>query len=342
MTVNEQAEYCPRIAVYGMGFVGKQLAGFALDKGWKLVGAYNRAGDKIGQDVGTLIGRKPIGQLVEDCEQVDFSTLQADVGFVAMTDWLTVNFDAYERFLGNGINVLCHGSQANHPRIADPETAGKIDQLAKANGVTFTGGGIWDTSRIWAGIIIAGPNMEIDSMHHSSHTDIARQGVHHLRRCGAGLTLEEYEKAVLSNPQNISGLPKIPACSVASGIGLEITGIQERLEPVIWEEDHQSKWLQQTLPAGDVVGTRMLVDITTAQGPTLHSCFEYRDFREGEVEHMVWQVKGKPSMEIIVNRNDSNMASASSLFNRIPDVMAGEPGIVELWKYRPLKPSILY
>ena len=41
----------PRIAVYGLGFVGQQLAGFALDKGWEIVGAYNRAGDKVGNVV---------------------------------------------------------------------------------------------------------------------------------------------------------------------------------------------------------------------------------------------------------------------------------------------------
>jgi secondary-alkyl amine dehydrogenase [NAD(P)+] len=329
-----------RIAVYGMGFVGQQLAGFALDKGWQVVGAYNRAGNKVGQDVGTLLGRDPINVLVEDCNTADFTKLQADVGFVATTDWLKDNFAAYERFLSAGINVLCHGSEANHPRICDEETANKIDALAKANGVTFTGGGIWDSTRIWSGIIIAGPNLSIESMHHISHTDVGRQGVHQLKRLGAGMAVDEYKKVVMASDRNVTGLPKIPACSVATGLGFEITGIKERIEPVVWDTNHNSQWLGMVIPAGDVVGTRMLVDIETAQGATFHSCFEYRDFREGDEEHMIWKVKGKPSMEIRVTRNDSGMASASSLFNRVPDVVAGEPGIVELWKLRPLRPSI--
>ena len=55
---------------------------------------------------------------------------------------------------------------------------------------------------------------------------------------------------------------------------------------------------------------------------------------------MHWKVLGKPRMEITVKREDSGVASASSLFNRIPDVLAAEPGIVEIVNYGPEKPSV--
>lgn len=63
--------------------------------------------------------------------------------------------------------------------------------------------------------------------------------------------------------------------------------------------------------------------------------------RIGEIEHMTWAVEGLPGMEIRVKREDTGFASASSLFNRIPDVLAAPTGIVEITRMGPLKSSAL-
>ena len=331
----------PRVAFYGLGFVGQQLAGFALDKGWPVVAAYNRAGDKVGRDLGELIGRGPIGVVVEDCELADFSSLQADITFVAVSDRLDVNFPAYERLISAGSNILCHGSESAIPYRINPDLAEKIHQLAVANGVTFTGGGIWDMTRIWAGILSVGPNTHIDSMTHTSITDIARQGVHLLKFCGGGLTVEEYEAQGAAEQEGLKGLLTIPALCVMQALELDVTGIKESLEPVVWDHDHQSRWLDRLLPAGTVVGTRIRVAMETQQGIAVRCEFEYRDFDAEEKEYTSWKVEGKPSMEVRVIREGSSMASASSLFNRAPDVLAAGPGVVELWNYGPLRTSML-
>ena len=106
----ESSQISPRIAIYGLGFVGQQLAGFALDKAWEIVGAYNRAGEKIGQDLGSLLGRDPIGLRVEDCDTADYSRLTADIAFVSVSDRLEVNYPSYERLMSAGANILCHGA----------------------------------------------------------------------------------------------------------------------------------------------------------------------------------------------------------------------------------------
>ena len=330
----------PRVAVYGLGFVGTQLAGFALDKGWQIVSAYNRDGAKVGQDLGTLLGRDPIGLLVEDCEKADYSSLEADIAFVAVSDRLEVNLPSYERMMNAGVNILCHGAESCNPFRLHPEMAQRIQSLALANGVTFTGGGIWDMTRIWAGILSVGPNIHIDSMTHRSFTDIARQGVHLLEFCGGGLTLEEYESKGVAKQEGLAGIATIPPLCVVDALGLNVVEVKENLEPIVWQQDHDSQWLQRCIPAGTVVGTRMNVEISTEEGVAVNSCLEYRDFKPDEQEKMSWKVAGEPSMEITVVREVSHMASASSLFNRVPDVLAAEPGIVELWKYQPLRSSM--
>lgn len=330
----------PRIAVYGLGFVGKQLAGFALDKGWDIVGAYNRAGDKVGQDLGTLLGREAIGLLVEDCDHADYSKLDADLAFVAVSDRLEDNLISYQRLMSAGANILCHGAESCNPFRLNPDVAKQIHALALQHKVTFTGGGIWDMTRIWAGILSVGPNISINTMTHTSFTDIARQGVHLLRFCGAGLTVDEFKAKDVAGGGGLGGIAIIPPLCVVDALGFEVKDVKEQIEPIIWEEDHQSHWLNETIPAGHVIGTRMKVDISTVEGITIRNCFEYRDFKPDEVEQMIWKVEGEPSMEIRVVREASHLASASSLFNRTPDVLSAEPGIRELWTYPPLRPSI--
>ena len=56
---------------------------------------------------------------------------------------------------------------------------------------------------------------------------------------------------------------------------------------------------------------------------------------------MNWIVTGKPSMHVRVVREESGVASASSLLNRVPDVLAARPGIVEITEYGPLLASML-
>ena len=46
----------PRIVIYGISQFGQYVARFAVQKGWPIVAAFNRAGAKVGQDLGRLAG----------------------------------------------------------------------------------------------------------------------------------------------------------------------------------------------------------------------------------------------------------------------------------------------
>ena len=340
--MSEQQKFSPKLAIYGTGFVGQELTRLAYKKGWEIVAAFNREGEKVGQDLGRLAGLDiDLGVIVQDCEKADYDAVDADVLLNASSDVLDENMHCYERILARGINVLCHGAESYNPYLCNEETAGKIDALAKQNGASFTGSGIWDMTRLWSGMIAAGPCVEINSIHHITKTEVLRAGLHWIPVVGVGMTVEEYDRKIGRTSGLFTKMLSVPSMTVLQHYGYSITNMERRQEPIVSDEPIYCPFQNKEIPAGLAIGTCYISEAKTAEGITASTRASYRVFHEGEDEEMVWRVDGLPGMEVCVKRDDSGVASASSLFNRIPDVIAAEPGIHTVMDYGPEKPSTL-
>ena len=332
----------PRLVLYGTGQFGGYITRFAVDKGWPILAAYNRAGPKIGQDLGRLYNLgSDLGVVVQDCETASFDDLDADIGVVVMSDQLQTNFPAYERLMKAGLNVICHGGESYFPFGSNPEVAKKLDALARTNKVSFSGGGIWDMSRIWAGVLVAGPCTELRALHHTTITDAQRNGLAQMQSVGVGLTAEEFIDSRVKKAGPTGSMYKTIPQHVLTALGYTVTQVTERLEPVVFDHPIHCRLLEKELPAGTCVGTRIVTESHTAEGVTADAHIELRLFRDGEVEHMRWEVDGMPHTRIRTERDDSSHYTCSSLFNRIPDVIAAPPGIQELFKLGPMRHTAL-
>ena len=325
----------PRIALCGLGYVGSNLAKIAMTKSWDIVAAYNRAGDKIGKDVGEVCGlEKRIGVLVEDAQSANLDSLAADVVLVAAGNHLETNYPIYERFLSAGVNVLCNATEAYYPRFTNPSLAEKIDRLARDNGVTFTGSGMWDMTRFWSGIVAAGPTVRIDSLFHGAIVDVGRHGGRYLDMMGVGFKAEEFEQK-MNRKENELGFLALPGVLVLEKLGFTIRDVSVEKLPILKDEPFYCEALQREFPVGITHGTRTCVRIETKEGVPCNTEIQHRVFAPNEIEELRWRIQGWPSMEIRVIREDSDIATASSLFNRIPDVIAAAPGIIEVSKMGP-------
>jgi 4-hydroxy-tetrahydrodipicolinate reductase len=334
----------PRIVLYGAGHYGAEFTRLARLKGWPIVAALNRAGSKVGQDLWRLAGfEEDSGVVVQDCEGADLARVDADVGVVFTTDSLEQNFPAYERLLNAGLDVVCHGVQAYYPWRYDPETAARIDALAKANGKTFTGTGIWDMSRIWAGVLLAGPCVTIRSLRHETVTQVNYPSVEMVRRFGLELTPEAYRERFVRRPDGVQdyGLAgryqSIPE-QVLTALGFTVTAGAEVQEPITSEQPVYCKALQRDIEPGRVVGWRYRSTVETHEGVRAEARMDMRLLRDDEREQMVWEIDGVPGARLVIERRDSITASAASVLNRIPDVIAAEPGIRLLSQLGPMRP----
>ncbi|AKH68007.1 4-hydroxy-tetrahydrodipicolinate reductase [Spongiibacter sp. IMCC21906] len=343
ITTHKPTETVPRIVIYGTGQYGCHIARLALQRGWTIVAAVNRAGNKVGKDLGPLakLG-KDIGVVVQDCDTVDFRELSADIGIVTVSNLLSVNADAHERLLSAGINVLCHGSESYFPYGCDSNRAEALEALALSNQVSFTGGGIWDMSRIWSGILLLGPCTDIKSLYHSSITDIHGQvaAFEQAAFIGVGLSKDGfYQRGLDKAPFGVSYKTIVEHVLWASGYTVNQSDVT--IEPVIYSDAIDNPWGGEPIAAGVCVGTRIVATINTAEGVTAKLKIELKLFQREEVEHVFWSVDGNPRNELLNNRKDSDLTTAGCLFNRIKDVISAPPGIVPVSKLGPLKHSAM-
>ena len=152
-----------------------------------------------------------------------------------MTDQLATNFSAYERLMKAGLNVICHGGESYFPFGSNPDIAPKIDALAKTNKVTFSGGGIWDMSRIWAGILVAGPCTELRSMRQTSISDATRNGLAQMQSVGVGETVAAFTEKRVKKAGPTNSMYKTIPQHVLVGLGYTTTAVREKLEPVVFD-----------------------------------------------------------------------------------------------------------
>ncbi len=335
----------PRIVIYGVGQYGGFFTRFAVQKGWTIVAAFNRAGPKVGLDLGRVAGLdRDLGVIIQDCETANYDALKgkADIGMVGQTNLLSLNLPAYKRLIKAGLNVACHGSESYYPWGSDPATASEIDALCKQHGVSFMGGGIWDMSRIWSGILLCGPCTEIKSLSHSSITDAnaGQTTPAQLIQIGVGMTQDEYMASGLPKSRIPISYRTIPE-HVLKALGYTISQTRERVEPVVFDEEIHSSFTGRSYAPGICVGTRILAEIETKEGVTAKAKIELRLFKPGEVEHMFWSVDGMPHTRVRVERDDSPHATASNLFNRVPQIIAAKPGVVLCSQLGPMRHTAL-
>lgn len=330
----------PNVAIYGAGQYALEATRIMHRKGWNIVAAYNRQGPKVGQDLGLLAGlESPLGVIVEDCETADYAASGANIAIHSVGDRLDYNWPGHERLLAAGINVICHGGESNFPWGSRPELAPRLDQLAKANGATFTGTGIWDSSRIWSGLIVAGTASKLEGLVHTTLTNGEAAGLELLKVCGGTFTLEEFET---HNENLLAGIYKTVPHQVLWALGLNVIDVVETREPVIAEEPVYSHALEDYIQPGICLGTKITTRVTTSEGIDALSINELRVLKPGEQEHMIWEVKGRPATKIRVDRTDSMHSSAACMVNRIPDVLAAAPGIQVISQLGPIRPQPPY
>jgi 2,4-diaminopentanoate dehydrogenase len=321
-----------RAVVYGVGKVGAVVVKLLREKGVEIVGAFNRAGPKVGRNLAALTGLdEPLNLAIREAVPGCLKGLAADVAIVSVYDDMRRMDSIYRECLEARMNVITVGAEASYPWRAEPELTAGLDRLAKSHGVTITGTGNQDMLIVNAPALLTGACRTIRSITHRSLTDVDNYGPEVARIVHVDETPEVVRAAVPAPDAPLQhGIYVYFWENLAADLGLTITRIRERIEPITSAIPLYSEALGKTIEAGRCIGTMQVIDIETRDGITFRGRNSVRILKKGESEQKTWLVRGEPNLSLRFGGLDGNLTTPVQMVARIPDVINAAPGYVTI------------
>ena len=191
--MNEQDEI--RVVQYGLGPIGQATAKEVLRRdGLALVGAIDADPQKIGKDVGELLGLgERTGVVVGGDAAEVLRASGAGIVLHTTSSFLGSNHEQIELCVGAGMHVVSSCEELFFPHVKHPELTRRLDELARENDVVILGVGVnpgfvMDTLALAA----TGVCNRVDRLRAARVVDAALRRLSLQRKVGAGLTTAEF------------------------------------------------------------------------------------------------------------------------------------------------------
>ena len=328
---------------YGCGKMSVYTMRYALEKGVKIVGAFDIDESKIGKDISEIIGaKKKVGVKIDHAKNFDafLKKVKPDVAVITTMSLIVDVEDALAICAQNGVNAITTCEEAFYPQNSNPAIFAKLDKVAKEKGCTICGSGYQDV--FWGNLIttIAGATHSITKIQGKSSYNVEDYGIALARAHGAGLTTEEFDKEVAS-ADNISPAAReklikngtfMPSYMwnvngwLCSKLGLTIKSQTQKCVPHIAKSKLHSDTLKMDIKKGQCTGMSAVVTTTTKQGITIETECVGKVYDKKEFDCNDWTIIGEPNTQVTINRPSTVELTCASCINRIPDVINAPSG----------------
>lgn len=333
-----------KVAQYGCGKMSKYTMKYAMERGMKVIGAFDINPKVIGKDIGEIMEEEATGIVVEDasCVEERLQVLRPDVVIVTTMSLLNDVKDILLTCAKLGIHAITTCEEAFYSWNSNPTVTREIDALAKENHCTITGCGYQDY--FWGNLIysLAGTTHKITKIKGSSSYNVEDYGIALAKAHGAGLTLEEFEREVAAS-DNISeeernGLIQsgefLPSYMwnvagwLADRFHLTITKQTQKCVPITYTEDLHSTTLEMIIPKGNAIGMSAVINVETKEGASMEIECIGKVYEPGTVDTNDWTIVGEPDTRVVIQQPDTVRLTCADIVNRIPDLLNAEDGFV--------------
>ena len=328
---------------YGCGKMSKYTVRYALEKGLKIVGAFDIDNSLVGKDLSVVLDSDtPLKVKIKHADEFDafLQSHEVDIVVVTTTSIFAENYPIYQICAKNGVNAISTCEEAFYAQNSNPTLAKKLDKLAKSTGCTICGSGYQDV--FWGNLIsvLAGATHKIDTIKGKSSYNVEDYGISLARVHGAGLRAEEFEKEVASH-DNISEKEREELIKkgkfapsymwnvngwLCSKLGLHVVSQTQKSVPQIAEHDIYSSTLDMTIPKGHCTGMSAVVTTKTKEGITIQSECIGKVYDKNEFDCNDWTIMGEPNTRVVIERPSTVELTCATVINRIVEVLCAEPG----------------
>ena len=342
-----------KVVQYGCGKMSVYTMRYAIENGMELVGAIDRNEDVIGKDIGTIMGSDDLGIKITDVKNAKelLKETNPDICIVTTMSLISDVYEALMQCAELGINAITTCEEAFYPMNSNPTITKSLDEMAKKNNCTITGSGYQDA--FWGNLIstIAGATHKITKIKGSSSYNVEDYGIALAQAHGAGLTLEEFDKEIASvdrmsdeERQKLINSGKYQPSYMwnvngwlCDKLGLTVTSQTQKCIPQTYTEDIESSTLGMTVPKGNATGMSAVVTTETKEGIIIESECIGKVYSKEDYDSNRWTIYGEPDTTLVIDRPATVELTCATIVNRIPDVIAAEPGFVPTSRMGELK-----
>jgi len=319
-----------KVVIYGLGAIGSLIAKHLYNrKGIKLVGGIDIDPNKVGNDLGEVIGVGKLGvMVVHNDEAVElFRSEVPDVAVHTVTTYLDKAFPQLEKCIKSGVHVVSTSETLAYPWYRFPKIAEKLDALAKEHKVTVLGTGvnpgfIFDTLPAFLTSVC----VDVKRIQVVRSIDAAKRRYPFQKKYGLSLTPEEFKEKMKKGEITAHVGYAESIMLISSMLGVELDNIIEGQEPVI--ADKQMKTQYFDIKPGQVCGIRGIG-------------IGYRNGEEFIRLELIATVGREDYDEVIIEGNpplkwrneygtSGDIATAAMVINMIPKVLKAPRGLITM------------
>jgi 4-hydroxy-tetrahydrodipicolinate reductase len=310
------------VVPYGIGPIGAEIARLLFTKSWiKVVGAVDIDPNKIGKDVGEVIG------LGRETGVIVTAELQGKPDVVCHSTGSRLRDVAGQllSLVERGSHVVSTCEELSFP--LDTEIREQLQQAARAANVAILGTGVnpgFVMDKL--PLTITSVCQEVKSLDIIRIQNASTRREPLQRKVGAGMTVDQFREAVAAGTIKHMGLRE-SLMMVGNGLGVEFESVSDEvIEPIIADRTITTKYL--TVEAGEVAGVHQTIHGTGRINVSL----ELRMYVGAEAvaaDRVI--VRGVPDVEMVIKDGvHGDRATAAMVVNAIPRIMQARHGVLTM------------
>jgi len=321
-----------KVVLYGVGAICSAVANLLTKKrGVKIVGAVDTAKDKVGKDLGEVIGLSAkTGVIISGDASSALHKVHADVAIHATTSYLKDAYPQISQLIENGVNVISTCEELVYPFYSEPELAEKLDALAKKYEVAVLGTGI-NPGFLMDTLVIAltAVCQSIRRIEAVRVIDAASRRLPFLMKIGAGLTLKDFKRKIAK--KQITGHVGLEQsiAMIADALSWDLEGIvTEAVEPIVAAEVFEGENTIK-IDAGEVAGIRQKAKGFVDGEEVI--LLDFQAYVGAKEEYDAITIHGIPMVhQKIQPCVHGDLGTAAILTNLIPKVLCASPGLITM------------
>jgi len=317
-----------KVALYGVGAVSSLIAKALLQKkGVEIVSAIDIADDKVGRDLGEVLGLShKLGlKIVKDVRDA-FSGVKPDIIIHATSSSLEQVYPQISASLREGVDAISTCEELAYPYLKNRAIAEELDKLAKQYGVSVLATGInpgflMDTLPI----TMTGVCLEVKRIKVTRMMNSGRRRIPYQKKIGTGLSEGEFREKI--DKEEITGHVglDVSIAMIADSLGWELDKIIVLPpKPIIASRTIETSYT--TVKKGCVAGLK-----STAYGVRYGEKvieLEFISHAEVEEEYDSTEIEGLPDMKVKIEGGiHGDIGTTAMIINSIPKVMNAPPGL---------------